>query len=203
MGYGDDMPVIKGRGDKESSRSSRASRPSNKQARSILAQAKESAVHIVEEAHRHAAEFVQEAHQSGQQEGFAQAEHMREQIKGLEHRMFNEVEAEAVRTALSIAEKLIEAELEAKAEAVVDIAVAALAAASDAREVFLRVNPKNAGALRHKKQRLLDALSVARSVDIRVDKNVPPGGVLIQTESGVIDATLETQLQELGRILGA
>ncbi len=196
------MPVIKGRGE-DKARSSRSSRPSNAQARAILAQAKESAEHIVEEAQQKAAVLVQEGHDKGQKEGFNQAEHMREQIRGLEQRMFKEVEAEAVRTALSIAEHLINAEIDARSDTVIDIAVAALSTASDAREVFLRVNPKNAATLRQKKQKLVDALSMARGVEIRIDKNVPPGGILIQTESGVIDATLDTQLQELGRVLGA
>jgi flagellar biosynthesis/type III secretory pathway protein FliH len=53
------------------------------------------------------------------------------------------------------------------------------------------------------KPRLVDALAMVKDVDVREDRKVKPGGVLIQTVSGVIDATLETQLAEIARVLGA
>lgn len=169
----------------------------------IVEDAKRGATAIVEEAHQQAAEMVRDAAIQGQQEGFSQAEHMREQIQALEQRMLKEVEGEVVRTALKIAEKLLSEEMGQRQDAIVDVAVAALAHSSDAREVWLRVNPRQAAVLRRYKQRLVDSLSMAKGVDVREDKKVAPGGVLIQTESGVIDATLETQLAEIARVLGA
>ena len=46
-------------------------------------------------------------------------------------------------------------------------------------------------------------LTRAKDLEIREDRRVKQGGVLIETESGVIDAQLETQLEEIGRVLGA
>lgn len=176
---------------------------SSSRAKALLAEAQRSAQAIIEQARQQAAENVREAAHLGQQEGFSQAEHMREQISGLEQRMLKEVESEVVRTALKIAEQLLTAELHHREDAMVDLAVTALGHASDAREVFLRVNPKQAEILRQHRHRLVDALSMAKDVDVREDKKVAAGGVLIQTESGVIDATLETQLAEIARVLGA
>lgn len=169
----------------------------------IVAEARRGASAIVNEASELAVELVREAATQGQHEGFLQAEHLREQIKALEQRMLKEVESEVVRTALKIAEQLLVGEMERRQDAIVDVAVTALAHVSDAREVWLRVNPRQAPVLRRYKQRLVDSLSMAKGVDVREDKNVAPGGVLIQTESGVIDATLETQLAEIARVLGA
>ena len=64
-------------------------------------------------------------------------------------------------------------------------------------------NPADVAVLRDHKTRLIDALGRARDVEVREDRNVKPGGVLVQTESGVIDAQLETQLEEIARVLGA
>jgi type III secretion protein L len=172
-------------------------------AHQIVDEARRGAAAIVEEAHQTAAEMVRDAASQGQQEGFSQAEHMREQIQALEQRMLKEVEGEVVRAALRIAEKLLSKEMEQRQDAIADVAVAALQHISDAREVWLRVNPRQAAVLRRYKQRLVDSLSMAKGVDVREDKKVAPGGVLIQTESGVIDATLETQLAEIARVLGA
>jgi flagellar biosynthesis/type III secretory pathway protein FliH len=148
-------------------------------------------------------EMVTQGAAQGQQEGFAEAEHLRSEISGLEQRMVKEVEGEVVRAALRVAREVIEAELKAREDAIVDLVCAALSTARDARDVFLRVSPRDAGILREHKARLIDALGRARDVEIREDRKVSPGGVLIQTEAGVIDAQLETQLEEISTVLGA
>jgi type III secretion protein L len=158
---------------------------------------------IIDEAKAEAEAHVKLAAAQGHKEGFSQAAHMREEIAGLEQRMLDEVEGEIVRTALQVAARLITKELAHRPEAVVDIAVGALQNASGAREISLRVHPKSAPLLRAQERRLVDALNMANAVQIREDRNVEPGGVLVQTESGVIDATVDTQLSEIARILGA
>lgn len=172
-------------------------------ARAIVEEAEAARQALLEEAREEARALVQEAAEQGQAEGFAQAEHLREQIAGLEQRMVKEVEGEVVRAALRVASELLEAELAERPEAVVDIVCTALQSARDARDVFLRVNPQDAPVLRKHRSRLIDALGRARDVDVREDRKVRPGGVLIQTEAGVIDAQLETQLEEIARVLGA
>ena len=64
------------------------------------------------------------------------------------------------------------------------------------------VHPKDAGILRKYKAKLVSVLARARDVEIREDRRVKQGGVLIETESGVVDAQLETQLEELAHVLG-
>lgn len=193
--------VIKGNRPREGERA--ADDSGSNQARAILAEAQRSAAALLEETRQQVAQGVKDAAALGQQEGFSQAEHMREQIRGLEQRMLKEVEGEVVRTALKVAEELLLAELTQRTDAIVDLAVTALNEARTAREVFLRVHPSQAEVLRAQKSRLVDTLSIAKDVDVREDRKVSRGGVLIQTESGVIDATLETQLAELARVLGA
>jgi flagellar biosynthesis/type III secretory pathway protein FliH len=175
----------------------------DQRAQAILDDARAEAAALLEAARAEALRMVEQAAEAGKHEGFAQAEHLREQIAGLEQRMVKEIEGEVVRAALRVAEELLHAELRERPEAVVDIVASALHVARDARDVFLRVNPQDAKVLRAQKSRLIDALGRARDVDVREDRNVRPGGVLIQTESGVVDAQLETQLEEITRVLGA
>lgn len=169
----------------------------------ILEEAERFKQKLLDEARQAVSEMCRESAAAGQQEGFSEAEHLREQIAAMEQRMLKEVEGEVVRASLRIASELLEAELGAREDAIVDIVCTALTTARDARDVFLRVNPMDAPTLRKHKQRLIDALGRARDVDVREDRNVKPGGVLIQTESGVIDAQLGTQLEEIARVLGA
>lgn len=171
-------------------------------AQAVVEEAEAAKAQLLEEAREEARALAQEGAETGQQEGFSEAEHLREQIAAMEQRMLKEVEGEVVRASMRIAAELLEAEMSARQDAIVDMVCSALSTARDARDVFLRVNPSDAAVLRQHKNRLIDALGRARDVDVREDRNVKPGGVLIQTESGVIDAQLATQLEEISRVLG-
>ena len=171
-------------------------------AQAILEEAERFKAELLEEARVEARCLAEEGAEIGQQEGFSEAEYLREQIAAMEQRMLKEVDGEVVRASMRIAAELLEAEMSARPEAIVDMVCCALATARDARDVFLRVNPSDAAVLRQHKSRLIDVLGRARDVDVREDRLVKPGGVLIQTESGVVDAQLQTQLEEISRALG-
>ncbi|MDP2343017.1 MAG: FliH/SctL family protein [Deltaproteobacteria bacterium] len=158
---------------------------------------------LLEEARAEVARWIDAASAAGGEEGQAQAQHMRDEIAGLETRMLKEVESEVVRTAVRVAAELLAAELLLREDAVVDIAITALVAAKNARDINLRVNPRDAKVLRAAKERLVSNLTRAKDLEIREDRRVHVGGVLIETEAGVIDAQLETQLEEIARVLGA
>lgn len=172
-------------------------------AQSIVDGAKRHRDELLVHAAEDAKQMLKDGIAAGEAEGTAQAENMRHEIAQLEQRMLAEIEHEVVRTALSVAEGILDQEVRQNEYAVVSITTQALATARDSKEVFLRVHPRHADALREHKARLIDALRRARDVQIREDKKVKTGGVLIQTESGVIDAQLDTQLEEIALLLGA
>ena len=169
----------------------------------IVAEAERGRQRMLADARTEVKRQIAEATAEGGDEGQAQAQHMRDEIVGLESRMLKEVEGEVVRTAIRVAQEILAAELHLREDAIVDIAVTALSAAKTARDINLRVHPRNAGVLRAAKERLVSNLTRAKDLEIREDRRVKQGGVLIETESGVIDAQLETQLEEIGRVLGA
>ena len=147
--------------------------------------------------------WIAEATAEGGDEGQAQAQHMRDEVAGLLARMLKEVEGEVVRTAVKVAHEILLAELHMREDAVVDVAITALVAAKNARDINLRVHPRDAAVLRASKDKLVSNLTRAKDIDVREDRRVKPGGVLIETEAGVIDAQVETQLEEIARVLGA
>ena len=152
---------------------------------------------LLEETEREVAALIEQAAADGEREGAEQAAHMREEIAGLEARMLKEVEGEVVKAALRVARDLAAAELQTREDAVVDVAATALGAARTARDINLRASPRDAPILKKHKQRLVAVLTRAKDLEIKEDKRVKPGGVLIETESGVVDAQLDTQLDEL------
>lgn len=163
----------------------------------LIEEAEDKARAVLAEAERQVAEMITQAADDGEREGAEQAAHMREEIAGLEARMLEEVDGETVKAALRVARDLIVAELQTREDAVVDVAATALSAAKTARDINLRTSPRDAPILRQHKARLVAVLTRAKDLEIREDKRVKPGGVLIETEAGVIDAQLDTQLDEL------
>ena len=104
--------------------------------------------------------------------------------------------------ALTIARKILGKELRSHPEAVVDIVKQALAdKARQRREIFLRVNPEDLRYIREHKAELLEVLSRAKEIGIREDPDVQRHGVVIETDAGIIDAQLDTQLAVFERVL--
>jgi flagellar biosynthesis/type III secretory pathway protein FliH len=169
----------------------------------LIAEAERGRQLMLDEARAEVERQIDEATAEGGEEGHAQAQHMRDEIQGLLTRMLKEVEGEVVRTAIKVAHEILVTELQQREDAVVDVAATALTAAKNARDINLRVHPRDAKVLRAAKDRLVSNLTRAKDLEIREDRRVKPGGVLIETESGVIDAQLETQLEEVARALGA
>lgn len=167
------------------------------EADALIEEAERDARALLEETEREVAAMITQAAADGEREGAEQAAHMRDEIAGLEARMLKEVEGEVVKAALRVARDLATAELQTREDAVVDVAATALAAAKTARDINLRTSPRDAPILRQHKQRLVAVLTRAKDLEIREDKRVRPGGVLIETEAGVVDAQLDTQLEEL------
>lgn len=104
--------------------------------------------------------------------------------------------------AVAIARRVIGRELEFHPEAVVAIVKQALGdKARQRREITLRVHPDDAQMLKDSRAELLEMLSRCKEISIREDADIAPHGVIIETEAGIIDAQLETQLGVLERLL--
>jgi flagellar biosynthesis/type III secretory pathway protein FliH len=168
----------------------------------LIGQAKAEVDNALKKADEEIAGWVKEAQESGVKQGFEQAEQFRAKLQKLQETLLAEVEGEVVRAAFDVAGNILNAELSASPDAVVHVVQNALKSVQEVSQVWLRVNPADAQTLRDHKQKLIDVLGRAKDVDVREDKQVERGGVLIQTESGVIDAQLKTQLEEIARVLG-
>lgn len=111
-----------------------------------------------------------------------------------------EVERDALRLAVRIAEKIIGRELEQRPDTIADIAAAAIRHARQHEMLTVRINPADVPRVQENRARL-DATGRARLLDIVSDQRVRPGGCIIESESGTVDAELETQLRVIERAL--
>lgn len=141
-----------------------------------------------------------EAEEAGRRAGLARAGALLAEIAAARDRRLAEVEREVATLALEVAGGLLGRALATSEEAVVELAARAIAAARDRREVVLRVHPDDARTVRAAERRL-GALLARAALDVREDPAVGPGGAVVETEAGWVDARVETQLSELARAL--
>lgn len=170
-------------------------------ARALVAKAEEDAAEIRAAAEADRERLRAEAIASGRAEGLAQAAAALVAAVRERDRRLAGVERELLALAIDVARKILGRELALDPAAVVGIARAALAAAQGRRELTLRANPEDADALRAADGALGGAVGPSARFAIREDPSVPPGGVVVETEAGLLDARLETQLATLLRAL--
>jgi len=176
--------------------------PVHEEAAFILQKARDLVSEMLQETDEQVRQQILEAETKGQQDGQEAAAPHRAEVQNLETALHAELSHKGVIASMALAKKLLLAEKKERKELVVDLVAQALTSVKDADRIWLRVNPLDAPILNKHKNRLIHVLGRASDVDIRVDRSVNAGGVLIQTGSGVIDAQLETQLEEIERILG-
>ncbi|WP_206524140.1 FliH/SctL family protein [Lujinxingia sediminis] len=110
--------------------------------------------------------------------------------------LLKRAEPDMVRLAFQIASRLIGEMLEMAPERVEQMVACSLELVRGKRQVLLRVHPEDLATLRAAEARLSYVIGGA-PVHLQADDEVARGGCLIETESGQIDARLQTQLDVL------
>ncbi|TAM74119.1 hypothetical protein EPN44_11955 [bacterium] len=195
------------------------------QAFSLVHEAHDRAAAIVTDARAHSEAMIDEAAQAvaslregarsgGYDEGLAQGHHTAEEemagalsalrsiveaARDGRRSVIASAEAEIVRLAMLVAQRVVHREIESDPRVVLDVARAAIARLSDKETMVVRVNPGDLETVRTAREELFpgDARQIRFVGDLRVDR----GGVVIDTEAGSVDAKIEHQLQEARRLL--
>jgi flagellar biosynthesis/type III secretory pathway protein FliH len=71
----------------------------------------------------------------------------------------------------------------------------------DKKRVSIKVNPTDLNAVRGFEEEILSSMHGMKEWEIKEDNRITPGGCIIETDSGIVDAQLETQLAEIGATL--
>jgi type III secretion protein L len=172
------------------------------QAKEILAVAEQEAARIIQDAERLREEQARLGWDEGYKKGFEETLGKLAQLEEETQKIFQDLEPKVVQLSMKVAEKIIGSELATRPDAIAAIVAQALRTVRHQRDVNIRVNPAQAPALEAHKKTLLGVLSRARDVVIRADPSVREGGCVIETELGILDADLQTQLEILERALG-
>jgi len=173
------------------------------QAEAMLSAAKEKSQDVYEKAY-------EKGFRNGQSEGEAKA---LEEVKALlaylkdlgqvialsQEKSIASAEESVGRLALAVASKIVKREIEIDETVVQNIVRESLEAVKGVKTIKLRVNARDMDRIRDHKDVLLRAADGISDFEIIEDPRVEQGGCIVETGFGVLDARIESQLQEIGR----
>jgi type III secretion protein L len=170
------------------------------------------AAQIIEAAHAETRQILEVAGQEKQtvleaarKEGYDQGLQLWhaavEEANAVRDRRLADSESELVQLAVRIAEKIIGEELRLNPQAILSIARQCLQWLRRERSLMLRVSPAELSLLRESIDSLREVAGPQRSIEVIGDPGISPGGCIVESEYGVIDARLETQIRSMEEIL--
>ncbi len=124
-----------------------------------------------------------------------------EQLQALRADAAASVEADAVDLALRIAEQAVAAAIAADPELVVEAVRGALRRLVERDRVLILVNPDDLELVRDHVARLVGELGGIEHCEVQAERRVRPGGAIVRTSEGEVDATLETKLARAREVL--
>lgn len=167
------------------------------QASEIVDKAREDAERKKKETLRECEQLREQARKEGFDEGLKSFNehllHFEQELRRLRH----EVQQQILPIALSAAKKIVGKELRLHPETIVDIVMQALTPALQSRRIAIYVNRADKETLEAHRPELKKILEQVQSLTINERNDITPGGVIIETESGIINATIENQWRAL------
>lgn len=170
-------------------------------AREILESAQREAAELLARATLERERVVSAAREEGREQGLAQWNELLAAAMHGKQRLLESQESEIVRLSVRIARKIIGEELRTHPETIVSIVREALESVRRERMLTIQVHPDLAEEVRARLDRLEKLVGGGRQIQVVAEASVEPGGCIVESELGVIDARLETQLRCLEEAL--
>jgi len=163
----------------------------------IVKKAQEDALAHIEQTKQDCEAKLQAAKEEGLRQGL---ESFNMHILALEQeakRMYIEMQKTLLPLAIQAARKIVNKELETHPETIIDIVSRTIAPAKQNKKVKIYVNKQDLRVLEEKKNKLKNILENVQMLSIAEREDITPGGCIIETESGIINATIENQWKAL------
>ncbi|MFA4905331.1 MAG: FliH/SctL family protein [Candidatus Margulisiibacteriota bacterium] len=116
-------------------------------------------------------------------------------------KIIKDAEAEILRLALKAAEQIIRSEVSLHRDVCLNIVSEAINRVSDREQVIVRVNREDAEYIKKYKDRLAGIVDGVKSFSVLEDSQIEPGGCVIETNLGYVDARISTKLAALEEAL--
>ncbi len=214
-GDGENGNVLKAESAKEKAQS--ILEEAETQARNVLEGAKIQAEQALQDARRQAENLKQAAVDEGRQSGYrdgraqadAEAEKLRKQMKDREAQLeaqyqsaLDQMEPQLVEAITGIYEHIFHVELRSSRDILTHLIASTLRKAEGSKDFLVHVSKEDYSYVSMQKKQLLAGLpGNGVTVEIIEDMTVEKDGCMIETEGGIFDCGLGTQLEQLRRKL--
>lgn len=166
--------------------------------RNLISRAKEEANSIREAA-------AKEGYQQGLQDAAEDIQRVRESLESFlnaKQEVYEAIAPDVLEISLDIAKKIIKKEMSENQEILLDNIKDILKSLSkEETKIMLKVNPSQAAMLKQEIPEIMNFAGLEAKVIIVPDENTMEGGCMLTTSNGVIDATIETQLEIISEAL--
>jgi flagellar assembly protein FliH len=182
------------------------------EAQTIVENAKSEAAQIVSDAQSQAADITKKArdegYEQGHEDGFQSGRAEVERLIGEFHQVLSraiarrnqiieESESQIIQLVLQMAKKVIKVISENQRNVVINNVVQGLRKLQEKSDVIVRVNLKDVKLTTDHAQDILRMAENASNLTVVEDSSVDPGGAIIETDFGEIDARIASQLREI------
>ena len=108
-----------------------------------------------------------------------------------------EIQKKLLPLTLSAARKIIGEELKIHPDRIVDIVLNSLKPVTQHKKIIIYVNKSDLDILEQERPKIKDIFEHLQSLSIQERDDIEPGGCIIETEAGIINAQLENQWRAL------
>jgi type III secretion protein L len=169
----------------------------------LLEKAEAQVKSMIEDAHKECEEIKEKAKLEGFDRGLSKFNEelliFEEKLKMLRHEMQKAI----LPLVMKATKKIIGEELKLDSETILSIVLQSIKSISQCKVVKLYVNKKDLDFLGSEKEELKKQFEKLESFQILPREDVDHGGCIIETEKGILNATLENQYRALERALEA
>jgi type III secretion protein L len=161
----------------------------------------EDAAAIVEIAKKETEEFKEKATKEGYDAGFQQGlEALNKHLFALNHELQtlrDDIQKKILPLSLKAARKIMGEELRIHPDRIVDIVMNSLKPVTQHKKIVIYVNKADLQLLEENKPKFKEIFDHLESLSIQERSDIEPGGCIIETEAGIINAQLENQWRAL------
>lgn len=166
-------------------------------AEEVLKVVKEDALQYRNEVSEECEKEKEQAQREGYEEGFRE---WAERIAALEQEItttHENMQKLVVPIAMKAAQKIVGRELELSKDTIVDIVANSLKSVAQHKRIQVYVNREDLSSLEKNREKLKKIFESLESFSVRERDDIEPGGCVIETEGGIINAQLSNQWQIL------
>ena len=174
-------------------------------AQDVLSAARGEADSIVENARQEGQEIIKSSKEQGLEEGRQQGQqqvddNIKEAMETLNQavkerkRIIRDAESEILRLSLKIAEQVIRSEVSLHKDVIMNMVAEAINRISDRENIIIKVNREDAEQLKQNKEKIAGLVDGVKNLSIIEDSQIEPGGCIIETNLGYVDARISTKL---------